>query len=244
MVSRGRSGPDSPSSRTLPGVCARRATARAVKFAMDPPETRMPSAVGGNPSISASHRDDAAFDVRRGVIAAPAVRVHAGSQEVREDADGIRRRVDEAVEARMGVAHRIGHDVLAHEREDLLEGLALFGQRLVEEGGPVADLPEDGPRIEALAMRGDRVRRERLPDDAARRGEGRTWVSSCRGLNHGPERRDGLRRPARPRMRRLGSLHHAATEAPARIARRAATSDHRLSRGTRPPCRRPSSGRA
>ena len=105
--------------------------------------------------------DDATFDVRRGVIAAPAVRVHAGSQEVREDADGIRRRVDEAVEARMGVAHRIGHDVLAHEREDLLEGLAFLGQWLVEEGCPVADLPEDGPRIEALAMRGDRVRRER-----------------------------------------------------------------------------------
>ncbi len=56
MIRRGRSGPDSPSSRTLPGVCARRATASAVKFAMDPPETRMPSAVGGKPSISASQR--------------------------------------------------------------------------------------------------------------------------------------------------------------------------------------------
>ncbi len=57
-------------------------------------------------------------------------------QEVREDADGIRRRVDEAVEARMGVAHRVGHDVLAHEREDLLERPALLGQRLVEERMP------------------------------------------------------------------------------------------------------------
>jgi hypothetical protein len=40
----------------LPGVIARRATDSAVKLAMDPPETRMPSAVAGKPSICASQR--------------------------------------------------------------------------------------------------------------------------------------------------------------------------------------------
>ena len=132
---------------------------------------------------------DAAFDVRRRVVAAPAVRVHARGQKVREDADRIRRRVDEAVEAGVRVAHREGHHVLAHEREDLLEGPTLLGQRLVEERtrgfrlfrrrGPVS------ARRDARRPR----RRRALRDGGARRAEGRRWASSCRGLNHGPRKR-------------------------------------------------------
>ena len=53
---RGRPSPARPSSRTFPGVMARRAAASAVKFAIDPPDTRMPSASGGNPTIEAIHR--------------------------------------------------------------------------------------------------------------------------------------------------------------------------------------------
>ena len=85
----------------------------------------------------AEHRGDpahdAVLDVDRGVVSAPAVGVHPRGEEVRDDADRVGGRVDEAVEAGVRVAHRVGQDVLAREGENLLEGLALFGHGLVEE---------------------------------------------------------------------------------------------------------------
>ena len=71
----------------------------------------------------------------------------------------------------MGVSHREGKDVLADEGEDLLEGTALLGHRPLEEGGARPDLSEDGPLVEALAMRCHRVGRERAEPQELLRGK-------------------------------------------------------------------------
>ena len=121
--------PARPSSRTLPGVIARRAAASAMKFAMDPPEARMPSALAREAHELAQPAHHAVLDVDRGVVAAPAVRVHGRGEVVGHDAQGVRGGVDEAEEARVRVAHRARHHVGAHEGEDLVRGTAGLGQR-------------------------------------------------------------------------------------------------------------------
>src|SRR5690349_3868475 len=60
-------------------------------------------------------------------------------------------------EARVGVPGGVGEDVLAREREDLLEGAALLRQLLFEDRRARSDLAEDGPLEEIRAMRRDRV---------------------------------------------------------------------------------------
>ena len=51
--------------------------------------------------------------------------------------------------------------MLARERENLLEGLPLFGHGPVEERRAGTDLAEDRKREQSLAVRGDGVRRQR-----------------------------------------------------------------------------------
>jgi hypothetical protein len=79
------------------------------------------------------------------VIAPPAVGVHRGGEVVGGDADRIRRRVDEPEKARVGVAERERHHVLAHEREDFVERPALLRERLAEKRRVAADFAENRP---------------------------------------------------------------------------------------------------
>ncbi len=53
----------------------------------------------------------------------------------------------------------MGEDAVADGVEDRLEGQAVLGQRLVEEGGGVAHLAEDRPLQQARAVVGHEVGR-------------------------------------------------------------------------------------
>jgi hypothetical protein len=141
--------------------------------------------VGGEAEHLGDPAHDARLDVDRRVVAAPAVRVHGGGEVVGDDADRIRRGVDEAVEARVGVAHRIRQDVLAHERQHFLERPALFRDRLVEERGPRADLSEDRAVEQPLPMRGHGVGGERAqaPQLFRRQVEGRPLQAARPGAS-------------------------------------------------------------
>ena len=127
----------------------------------------------------------ALLDVHRGVVAAPAVGVHPRGEEVRQDADRVRGRVDEAVEAGMGVAHREGEDVLAGEGEDLLEGRPSSGSGSSKSAARDPTLPKTGRDEQTLAVR----RRPRPRPGVPRRrsssgGRSKVGLSSAQ---YGPE---------------------------------------------------------
>ena len=117
----------------------------------------MPSAVGGRERPSASQRITRCLDVDPGVVSAPAVRVHGRSHVVRQRSHRIGRGIDEAEEAGMRVAERPREDLLADEGDQLVGGHAGLGERLVEEGGGLADLAEHRARAEAFAVGGHRL---------------------------------------------------------------------------------------
>ena len=119
-----------------------RAVARAVKFAIEPPEVKRPSAVAGRPDLG-EPRDDAPLHVDRRVVSAPAVAVHRRGEVVGRRADRVGRGVDEREEARVRVAEGPREDPLAHGVEHRLDRLAVLGQRLLEESRRVAHLAED-----------------------------------------------------------------------------------------------------
>ena len=112
------------------------------------------------------------------VVAAPAVRVHGRGQVVGHGPHGVRGGVDEAEEARVRVAHRPRHHVLAHEGEDLLERAALLRQRLVEERGVSADLAEHRMRQEVAAVE------QRRSEQITRFGVVRRFLQHIAQLDH------------------------------------------------------------
>ena len=103
--------------------------------------------------------DDAPLDVDGRVVAAPAVAVHGRGEVVGHGADRVGGRVDEGEEARVRVPEGVGEDAVADGVEDRLEGQALLGQRLVEEGRGVAHLAEDRLLQQARAVVGHEVGR-------------------------------------------------------------------------------------
>ena len=156
--------PPRPSSRTLPGVIARRAAASAMKFAMDPPEARMPCALAREAHELAQPADHAVLDVDRGVVAAPAVRVHGRGQVVGDGAQGIGGGVDEAEEPRVRVAHRPRHARARARRPGSRRRAGpSSGSGMSKVGGVGADLAEHG-----AVGRAARGARRRSPRPGAR----------------------------------------------------------------------------
>ena len=148
-----------PCSRTSTPALALRATVRPMMLAIEPPLTSVPLAEAGKPIISL-HQPTTCWSMQGGgMVAAAEVRALDRRQEVPQRPGEVARSHVPGPEARMDVAHRIGHHVL----RDLVVDLGQRRRRLRQGGrrrrpSPPAACPA---RPGARARRADSRRRRR-----------------------------------------------------------------------------------
>ena len=127
--------------------------------------------------------DGGTLDVDGCVVPARAARIEGRREEVRHDADGRRRRVHPAEEARMPVPHRVLEDLAPDNGEQASRGSPRSGQGALEERRALrrGHRREDRPIADPLEMVGDQVHgRVSEPPERLRRHGGRRG-GRCRG---------------------------------------------------------------
>ena len=204
-------------------------------FAIEPPLTSVPLAERGKADHGLEPVHDLLVHQRGGVTAAAEIGALDRGEKIADRAGEVARAHVPGPEARMDVAHRIGHDRLGDLAIDRGERLGLRRQRGVEKSPHVRrHLPPDRP-VAHVAEIGDRVFEDRRAIRPALRSNRPDRAFRRRGRDRLPDRRCArafMRRrteptassataPSPPRPSRLRSLRRAASSGSVRPCREA-----------------------